>query len=176
MAVRRGPLKLVGRPIEILIIPLNIRFLLVDDAAKEFEDIRNRFCTQTNCPTHHWFRTINNEEADSYCARLSPCEKVVLITTGRLSENMVTFLHQKHSKKLHSLYIYCNNTEKYKGLANNLNKLAPVVGVFNNPEMLIIRLKENLVIESRKISEEDIPNTDFVIPHAPSANVTTQGL
>ncbi|CAF3811743.1 unnamed protein product [Rotaria socialis] len=157
----------------IAMIPLNLRFLWFDEAIEEYENMRDEFCKQTNCDSSRWFNTTNKTECISYLARQPSSDKTVLISAGSLAESIVKSIDEQHKNKLHSLYIYCHNPQRYTNLKVTLSKMVPVVDIFVHPQMLITCMKENLAIESRVLLSSELHTIESNATVLPRQQTTT---
>ncbi|UJR29189.1 hypothetical protein I4U23_010403 [Adineta vaga] len=147
----------------------NTIFVWLDTCQTDFERFRGRFCQVTVTQHCQWLFFDKSSECYQFIIEsVSFPKKVILVTSGRLGQNLIEDLH--YCEQLDSVYIYCRNIEKYKEFAQHYNK---VQGVYTDPVQLFTCLKKNLERKSDDSSSSsssqwlsDTENIDqFSQPH-----------
>jgi hypothetical protein len=140
----------------------NTIFAWLDRCQIDYEKCRKRFCQEMPVHPQQWLFFEKDSECYQFIEKsVSYPKKVILVTSGKLGQNLIENLH--HCEQLDSIYIYCHDVEKYKEFAQPYKK---VLGIYSNPVELFSRLRDNL----KKKNEETptltnnsfFPNTDNI--------------
>lgn len=131
----------------------NTIFTWLDTCQTDFEKFRKRFCKETPVHPQQWlFFEKDNECYDFIEKSVEYPKKVVLVTSGRLGQNLIENLHD--CEQLDSIYIYCQDVEKYREFSQPYKK---VLGVYSNPVELFSKLRYNL---EKKSDETPTPTNN----------------
>lgn len=130
----------------------NTIFAWLDTCQADFEKFRKRFCKETPVHPQQWLFFEKDNECYQFIEKsvVYP-KKVILVTSGKLGQHLIENLH--YCEQLDSIYIYCQDLEKYREFAQPYKK---VCGVYSNPVELFSRLRHNL----DKKSDETSISTD----------------
>jgi hypothetical protein len=115
----------------------NTIFAWLDTCQIDFEKFRKRFCKETLIHPQQWLFFEKDTECYQFIEKST--KKVILVTSGRLGQELIENLH--HCEQLDSVYIYCQDVDKYKEFAQSYKK---ILGIYSNPVELFIRLRHNL--------------------------------
>ena len=127
-------------------------FAWLDNVRSDFEKFRRQFCAETSAHREQWIFFDKDTECYEFIEKkVSHPKKIVLITSGQLGASLIKNLHD--CNQLDSIYIYCQNVDKYKAMYQSVTK---VLGICSNPVELYSRLIDNC----RNVLKENAPLTN----------------
>jgi hypothetical protein len=135
----------------------NTIFTWLDTCQEDYEKFRKSFCKETPVHPQQWLFFEKDNECYQFIEKcVSYPKKVILVTSGRLGQHLIENLH--HCEQLDSVYIYCQNVDKYKEFARPYKK---VLGVYSDPVELFSRLRRNLDKKSEETPTLNNNNNSF---------------
>ena len=145
-----------------------IVFVWLDIFLADFEKCRDHLCSENPMYPQKWlFYEDKHKCKQSIDQLISNGTRVILVTSGSLGRDLISCLH--HCDLLDSIYIYCQNIDKYKRFSRLHSK---VLGVHDDPVALLNQLRDDL---DKRLSQEFVPINGTLnrIDTCPDASVTS---
>ena len=137
----------------------NLLFVWLDRCEKDYNEVRERFCRETQVNSRQWFFFHQANECQQFLQKaISLSRRIIFITSGSLGIELIKYLH--HYEQLYSIYIYCRDLLKYQQFAQSYVK---ILGVFSNPGKLLVKLIENFEKEKEEILKIDDDDDGLII-------------
>jgi hypothetical protein len=134
-----------------LFIPPNVCFIYLNNEQVESETFK------TSIHPHEWTFFNNPVECQKFITT-HPMNSIVLITSGRLGQDLIEQMHDL--PQLCLIYIYCRQPNKYKHLAKNFKK---VHSPFVDPNSMLVQMRLNLDKQRYNLPRSVIANETIAV-------------
>jgi len=122
-----------------VLLSANISFIWLDEYSKDFEALKQSFCTKTSTNQDNWTFYDNKDKCFHFIRQANSKQNIVFISSGRLCVDVIPDLN--NLPQIHSIYIYCRKKDKYESLKTIYKK---VRDIFDDPIQLEDQLYRNL--------------------------------